>query len=383
MIRVAQFGCVDPPRQEWASAFYAAGRAHNVLMDALVGGDLGVEQKGTAYWRAVEVAPELSGSLLKHVEHCYTRPLFAAYKKKRFRERVNTAIPYKAAISMLPVPVAGCRFGNDDQGQVVRLTLWRGRDDRNKQWFAIYPLGPSDARLFAIAQKRGIAQLVWQPKAKNRRRRWRLMIPCELPDAEGREGKATAGIDLGVNHLAVVSVPDLRRCAYFSRHDIPHRQRYYDERRRKAQVAGGAKAAGRWRDKEANFIRSAIDQTVRQIVEWLKQFDVGTINLEGLKGLREGADKQSVGGSASRMLSRFPYFQFQTRLRQVAEQEGFTVVEVEAAWTSRTCSKCGATGTRNSKRFTCACGYAAEADLNAANNIANRQPKETLPAAAG
>ena len=383
MIRVAQFGFVNPPRQEWASAFYAAGKAHNVLMDALVGGDLGLMQEGTAYWKAVEVAPELSGDLLKNLDHCYTRPLFAAYKKKRFRERVNTAIPYKASVSMLSLRPAGCRFGNDDQGQIVRLTLWRGRDERNKQWFVIYPLGPNDARLFAASLKRGIAQLVWQPKAKNRRRRWRLMIPCQLPDGEVREGKATAGIDLGVNHLAVVSVPDLRKCAYFSRHDIPHRQRYYDERRRKAQVAGGSKAAGHWRDKEANFIRSAIDQTVRQIIEWLKGKDVGTIHVEGLKGLREGADKRSVGGSASRMLSRFPYFQFQMRLRQVAEQEGFTVVEVEAAWTSRTCSKCGAAGVRKSKRFTCQCGYAACADLNAANNIANRQPKETIPTAAG
>ena len=38
---------------------------------------------------------------------------------------------------------------------------------------------------------------------------------------------------------------------------------------------------------------------------------------------------------------------------------------------------------RGVSRFICQCGYANCADLNAANNIAKRLPPETVPAAAG
>jgi transposase len=50
---------------------------------------------------------------------------------------------------------------------------------------------------------------------------------------------------------------------------------------------------------------------------------------------------------------------------------GIPLVLVDPAYTSRSCHVCGNPGVRNGKSFECpACGWAGDADLNGAQNIA-------------
>lgn len=79
---------------------------------------------------------------------------------------------------------------------------------------------------------------------------------------------------------------------------------------------------------------------------------------------------------------------FRDMLRYKLEQRGGQLVEVDAAYTSQTCSACGVVDRANRKdqaTFECmACGHAENADVNAAKNIlaartiAPKPPKRTL-----
>ena len=53
-----------------------------------------------------------------------------------------------------------------------------------------------------------------------------------------------------------------------------------------------------------------------------------------------------------------------------AEALGLSVVYVNPAYTSQTCSVCGAIGKRDKHRFSCSCGNRRHADVNASVNIA-------------
>lgn len=84
--------------------------------------------------------------------------------------------------------------------------------------------------------------------------------------------------------------------------------------------------------------------------------------------------KGKVGGKATRR--RLSLWQRQL-IRQAAENKaqaaGMVVAEVNPAYTSQICSRCGLRGIRNRHTFTCpSCGHTAHADVNAAVNIRNR-----------
>jgi IS605 OrfB family transposase len=56
-----------------------------------------------------------------------------------------------------------------------------------------------------------------------------------------------------------------------------------------------------------------------------------------------------------------------------AQEAGMVVAEVNPAYTSQICSRCGLRGVRQRHTFSCPnCGHSAHADVNAAVNIRNR-----------
>ena len=70
----------------------------------------------------------------------------------------------------------------------------------------------------------------------------------------------------------------------------------------------------------------------------------------------------------------------------MAVRNGISVEMVDAAYTSKTCSRCGERGIRKGKVFRCpACGLQLDSDLNAARNIATakQSPAGAFKAHAG
>jgi IS605 OrfB family transposase len=393
----AVFGFADHGelRRDCDDAFTLAGRAHNIMMDFLLAKQLKAPLGDSyPYQKAARDVPELHIHILNQLERVQVRAEFKRYKDDRFKARRSASIPYVVRATALSLQNESWKLEELDGKWFVSFSLWRTKDDGggrrahaalNWKPYEIHPLGPRDADLLRQAvegtqrnlpgYRFGQPRLVNQPRARNRRRRWRFEFVLEFPPLPARKGSVAAGIDLGVNHLAVVSVPALRKCWYFSRHDLRERQRTYDEKRRRRQAAYGRKGAAALRDSEARFVDTLIKTEVRAIVEKLKQFpEIGIIKVERLAGLTAGVSGKDVGFRTARMLKRFPPQRFQTRLRQVAEAEGYAVVEVDPAYTSQTCSRCGRLGKRDRKYFRCECDDPRKAprcaDLNAANNIA-------------
>jgi len=217
-------------------------------------------------------------------------------------------------------------------------------------------------------------------------RRWYVSISVELP-AAGRARAAASkavGIDLGVADFAALSTGERvpgpnasKRTAARTRRaarTVARRKRG-SNRRRKAAVR-----LARQREREANRRRDHAHKLSRRIAE--------EFALIGMEDLRIGNMVRSASGTVAepginvsqkrglnRAIADQGWGQFQQFVADKAEEAGRQLVKVNPANTSRTCSACGHVDarSRNGKRFWCvACGYRADADVNAAKVILAR-----------
>ena len=64
--------------------------------------------------------------------------------------------------------------------------------------------------------------------------------------------------------------------------------------------------------------------------------------------------------------------EFRDAIKNAADREGVTVIDVDAAYTSKTCSECGFLNKelKSEKEWVCSsCGVVHDRDENAANNL--------------
>ena len=76
--------------------------------------------------------------------------------------------------------------------------------------------------------------------------------------------------------------------------------------------------------------------------------------------------------SQKRKLARWIKGYIQERLEYICDLRQIKVIEVNPAYTSQFCHKCGRFGIRDKKTFTCSCCGTMDADINAAHNIEQR-----------
>lgn len=122
--------------------------------------------------------------------------------------------------------------------------------------------------------------------------------------------------------------------------------------------------------KRSNRTRTLAQTTARQLVNWAPEHAVLVFEALTVPPPRKG----TVGGKATRR--RLSVWQRQL-IRQAtehkAQEAGMVVAEVNPAYTSQNCSRCGLRGMRKRHAFACpSCGHTAHADVNAAVNIRNR-----------
>jgi IS605 OrfB family transposase len=245
-------------------------------------------------------------------------------------------------------------FEYREQDEVVSLTVLGGRIH--------VPLLLGEYQRGALAGKTPTAATVVR-----KQRGWAIHIVVEDDDAATPPGTAVLGIDLGVRNTAATSEGTL--------HCGEARQQYKERQRRTRSslqakgTQGARRVLARIAGHERRHIRHENHVLSRRIVAEAVNAHCGTIRMEELRGIRRRT--RTWSRCLNRMIASWSFDELQRFVEYKAERAGIAVERVNPAWTSQTCSKCGATGLRTRDFFRCTtCDWTGHADINAALNIA-------------
>jgi putative transposase len=123
------------------------------------------------------------------------------------------------------------------------------------------------------------------------------------------------------------------------------------------------------KSRERKTFKSALNAISRQIVSFAESLGSG-IKFERLFSTRY-SHRHGADGSYEFSFDNGSFFSLQQQVEKRAWDRGIPVIYVNPACTSKRCSRCGQYGKRLRKHFECPhCGYIANADVNAAFNIA-------------
>jgi IS605 OrfB family transposase len=197
-----------------------------------------------------------------------------------------------------------------------------------------------------------------------------LAVTVDAPEATPDDPVGAIGVDLGIVHLAVDSDGE-----FYSGEQVDKVRERLDNLKAKLQSKGTKSAKRhlkRLSGKEANFRRNANHIISKKLVVKAKDTH-RLIALEDLKGIRQ---RVTVNHSQRRRHYSWAFNQLRRFITYKAKLAGVLVKLVDPKHTSQTCPRCGSVSKHNrvsQSSFVCqACGFASNADLTGAINIAQR-----------
>lgn len=206
-------------------------------------------------------------------------------------------------------------------------------------------------------------QLVRGAKGK-----WYIHLQCRFADETPQEPTGSLGIDLGIANIATTSDGET-----FSGAEIEAKRQKYLNHRSSLQKCGTPSATRRLKKaagREARFRRDTNHKIAKHLVETAQRTG-RELKLEDLSGIR---DRVRLRKPQRAKHHGWSFYQLRGFGQYRAVRDGVPLGLVDARNTSRTCSKCGHCEKANRKSQAefkcCLCGYSANADYNAACNIA-------------
>lgn len=197
-----------------------------------------------------------------------------------------------------------------------------------------------------------------------------LFATCDVETPDQIDVQEFLGVDLGIVRLATDSDGE-----HFSGETVEQNRRIYSHRRRNLQRNGSKSAKRKLKEisgKQANFQKNTNHIIAKTIVKKAKDTGRG-IALEILKGIR---NRVTVKARQRARHGNWSFYDLGQKIKYKAALAGVPLVEVDPRNTSRACPICGCVDKRNRPSqsvFSCtSCGYSANADVNAAVNIAAR-----------
>lgn len=181
-----------------------------------------------------------------------------------------------------------------------------------------------------------------------------------------------AGVDLGINFLAV-SYGSAGKCRFYPGKHCKQARLQYQETRRQLQRVKSPSSRRRMRlmgSRENRWMSDVNHQVSKALVE---AHPAGTLFvLENLAGIRHATER--VRKKDRYMQASWAFYDLAMKIRYKAERKGSQVLFVDPRNTSRMCPKCGHTEKANRDRklhhFRCrACGYQSNDDRIAAMNL--------------
>ena len=185
---------------------------------------------------------------------------------------------------------------------------------------------------------------------------------------EKAEDANVLGVDCNVDdHIAVTSTGRFIGNADY----LNHQRREFEKRRASLQQTGTRSAHLTYQrigDRFGRWSRDYLHHVSREIVREARRHDCTHIAFENLERIRERI-------SDRKKFQQWAFNALQTQVAYKAEEYGIVVDTVNPQYTSQQCSKCGCTleENRDGQHFECLdCSYTANADYNAAKNIARK-----------
>ncbi len=200
--------------------------------------------------------------------------------------------------------------------------------------------------------------------------KWLLIATCEIPATPQFEPKGFIGVDRGITNLATTSDGDNhsgRRLGRYRRWQAHKKAELQTKQTRSAKKL--LKKRARRESRHATHINHTIAKTVVAVAQRTER----GIALEELKGIRE---RVTVPRDQRARQSSWPFHQLGAFIAYKAKRAGVPLIEVDPAYTSQRCPRCGHTERANRptrNHFCCRrCGLAGPADHVAGVNIAKR-----------
>jgi IS605 OrfB family transposase len=192
-----------------------------------------------------------------------------------------------------------------------------------------------------------------------------LFQTVEVPEEAIKDVEEFIGVDFGVNNIATLS----DGTQYGSEQLDGIRNKYFKTRHslQSKGTSGSKKCLKRLKGREARFAAITNHTISKRIVGKAVTLGMG-VAVEDLKGIRE---RTTVRKKQRRRHNSWSFFQLRAFLEYKARLSGVPFVAVNPRYTSQVCNACKVIGIRRGSSFVCpSCGNVADADVNAARNIA-------------
>ncbi|GHO76885.1 transposase [Ktedonobacter sp. SOSP1-85] len=200
-------------------------------------------------------------------------------------------------------------------------------------------------------------------------------------DAPEPQGILPVGIDLNETNALVAVDPD-GRTLFVRGKDVKVKNRRTAKTRARLQRKHAIRKAEKKDTRsirrllkrlgrtQRNRTRTFAQQTARQLITFAPENAVLVFEDLHLPKPEKGTLK---GKALRRRMSLWQRHLIRTCVENKAQECGLSVTQVNPAYTSKNCSRCGLRGVRKRHAFSCPhCGHRDHADVNAAVNIRNR-----------
>ncbi|AGP53365.1 RNA-guided endonuclease InsQ/TnpB family protein [Streptomyces rapamycinicus] len=199
---------------------------------------------------------------------------------------------------------------------------------------------------------------------------WYLIATCDIPDPEVYEPVDWIGVDRGIVNLATTSDGTSHQGRRLGRYRRWQARKRADLQKKNTRSA--TRRLVRRAKKEKRHATHVNHQISKEIVSVAQRTGRG-IAVEELGGIR---DRVRLRRDQRGTLSSWPFHQLGQHLAYKAKKAGVPFLEVDAAYTSQRCPRCGHTERANRpdrNHFCCRrCGLAGPADVVAGVNVRDR-----------
>ena len=192
-----------------------------------------------------------------------------------------------------------------------------------------------------------------------------LFQTVEVPEEDVGDVEDFIGVDFGITDIATLSDG-----TSFGSKDLNNVRDKYFKVRRSVQskgTKGAKKLLKRLKGREQRFASITNHTISKRIIEKAVSENKG-IAIEDLTYIRE---RTTVRKAQRRRHHSWAFAQLRSFLEYKTKLQGVPLAVINPRYTSQTCNACKHLGDRSGKHFSCPnCGNIADADINAAQNIA-------------